>query len=52
MVFVVYVGDIFVIRDDLEEIECFKKQLAAEFEMKNFGIVKYFLTIEIAQSEE
>ncbi|XP_058084056.1 uncharacterized protein LOC131231771 [Magnolia sinica] len=36
-------------RDDKEEITKLQKQLAAEFEMKNLGGLKYFLGIDVAR---
>lgn len=37
--------------DDLEEIAKLQEQLAAEFEMKNLGGLKYFLGIKVAKSK-
>ncbi|XP_022869604.1 uncharacterized protein LOC111389002 [Olea europaea var. sylvestris] len=48
---IVYVDDMIIIGDDSEEISCLQKQLAAEFEMKNLGGLKYFLGIEVARSK-
>lgn len=41
----VYVDDIIVIGDDIKEIEKFKRCLMKEFEIKELGKVKYFLSI-------
>lgn len=49
-----YVDDIIVTRDDVEENEMnrLKKALAAEFEIKDLGSLRYFLGMEIAQSKK
>lgn len=47
----VYVDDIIVIRNDLEEREALRCQLANEFEIKDLGKLKYFLGIEVAYSK-
>ena len=46
----VYVDDIVVIGDDLKENEELRKYLIEEFEIKELGMLKYFLSIEVAQS--
>ena len=38
--------------DDTEKIAKLQKQMATEFEMKNLGLLKYFLGIEVARSEQ
>ena len=48
----VYVYDIAVTRDDLEEMEKLKKKLANAFEIKDLGRLKYFLGIEVAHSKK
>ena len=40
-----------LIGDDFEEMEKLKKQLTAEFEIKDLGALKYFLGIELACSK-
>lgn len=46
---IVYVDDIIITGDDVEEMSQLQKQLATEFEMKNLGGLKYFLGIEVAR---
>ena len=46
----VYVDDIVVIGDDLKENEELRKYLIEEFEIKELGMLKYFLSIKVAQS--
>lgn len=48
---IVYVDDIIVTEDDLEEIRKLKKKLAEEFEIRNLRKLKYFLGIEVAYSK-
>lgn len=49
---IVYVDDIIVTGNDLSEIGRLKNKLAAEFEIKELGKLKYFLGIEVAYSKE
>ena len=46
----VYVDDIVITGDDVEEIQRLKNRLRKEFEVKDLGQLKYFLGIEIARS--
>ena len=46
-IFIVYVNDIIVTRDDHEEIQDLKDKLAKEFKIKDLGSLRYFLGIEI-----
>ncbi|XP_020249231.1 uncharacterized protein LOC109826619 [Asparagus officinalis] len=48
----VYVDDIVITGDDVEEILRLKKRLGEEFEVKDLGQLKYFLGIEIARSRK
>ena len=41
-----------IIGNDTEEVVKLQKQLAAKFEMKSLGGLKYFLGIEVAQSKQ
>ena len=49
-VLAVYVDDIIITGDDEAEIECLKKNLSKQFEVKDLGQLRYFLGIEIARS--
>jgi hypothetical protein len=48
---IVYVDDIVLIGNDDGEIQNSKHRLANEFEIKDFGNLKYFLSIEVARSK-
>ncbi|TQD71560.1 hypothetical protein C1H46_042906, partial [Malus baccata] len=48
---IVYVDDMVVTGNDVEEIQKLQKYLAKEFEMKDLGTLKYFLGIEVARSK-
>ena len=47
---IVYVDDMVVTENDSSEITALQKKLAAEFELKDLGNLKYFLGIEVARS--
>jgi hypothetical protein len=47
---IVYVDDIVITGDDVEEIKCLKENLGRAFEVKDLGPLRYFLGIEIARS--
>lgn len=49
---IVYVDDMIITGNDVEEISMLQKQLSVEFEMKNLGGLKYFLGIEVARSRK
>ncbi|KAK9065205.1 hypothetical protein SSX86_016588 [Deinandra increscens subsp. villosa] len=49
---IIYVDDMIVTGDDGDEILQLKKNLSAEFEMKNLGRLKYFLGIEVLRSQQ
>ncbi|CAN1305751.1 Copia protein [Linum perenne] len=51
-ILIVYVDDIIITGDDYTEIADLKKKLAAEFEIKDLGHLKYFLGMEIARSKD
>ncbi|CAL5358524.1 unnamed protein product [Camellia sinensis] len=49
---IVYVDDIVLTGDDVEEVPRLKEYLANEFEIKDLGKLKYFLGIEVARSKD
>ena len=51
-VLIIYVDDMIITGNDKEEITKLQEYLAAEFEMKNLGGLKYFLGIEVVRSSE
>ena len=48
MILLLYVDDLFFTGEDKPIIEC-KNNLAAEFEMKDLGMMIYFLSFEVWQ---
>lgn len=46
LILVLYVDDLFLTRSEPLMIEC-KKDLASEFEMKDIGMIYYFLGLEV-----
>ena len=48
----IYVDDIILTCDDLDELSRLKERLAKEFEIKNLSVLKYFLGMEFARSKE
>jgi hypothetical protein len=49
IILLLYVDDLFLTREEKLIIDC-KKKLAAEFEMKDLGLMHYFLGLEVWQS--
>ena len=49
---IVYIDDIVVTGDDLEEIGKLKEKLKKEFQIKDLERFKYFLSIKVAQLNE
>ncbi|RVW13780.1 Retrovirus-related Pol polyprotein from transposon RE1 [Vitis vinifera] len=49
---IVYVDDMVVTGNDLEERKALQNYLSREFEMKDLGPLKYFLGIEVSRSSE
>jgi hypothetical protein len=43
---IIYVDDMIITWDDMEEISRLQEQLTTEFEMKNLGELKYFLALK------
>ena len=48
---IIYVDDMIITGDDVEEIQMLKENLFKEFEMKDLGALKYFLRIEVLRSQ-
>ncbi|PRQ27705.1 putative linoleate 9S-lipoxygenase [Rosa chinensis] len=51
-VLIIYVDDMVVTGNDLEEIKKLQSALSVEFEMKDLGSLKYFLGIEVARGKD
>ena len=51
-VLIVYVDDIIITGNHIEEINSMKRMLAKEFEVKDLGTLKYFLGMEFARSKK
>lgn len=48
LILILYVDDLLITREE-QLINQFKKDLAFEFEMKDLGILHYFLSLEVHQ---
>ena len=46
----VYVDDFIIIGGDMEVLEWFKKEMSKNFEMSDFGVLSYYLGIEVQQN--
>jgi hypothetical protein len=51
VILLLYVDDLFLTGEEKLIVEC-KKRLASEFEMKDLGLMHYFLGLEVWQSPE
>ena len=51
-ILIVYVDEIILTGDDIDELERLKKRLAKDFEIKDLGMLKYFLGEEFARSKK
>ncbi|RVX07414.1 Retrovirus-related Pol polyprotein from transposon RE1 [Vitis vinifera] len=51
-ILIVYVDDIILSGNDMEELQNLKKYLSEEFEVKDLGNLKYFLGMEVARSRK
>ena len=51
LILVLYVDDLFLIENEKCIIWC-KKKLASEFEMKDLGLMHYFLGLEVWQRQK
>ncbi|XP_044478603.1 uncharacterized mitochondrial protein AtMg00810-like isoform X1 [Mangifera indica] len=51
-ILIVYINDIILTGDDSEELVNIKKKLARDFEIKDLGLLKYFLGMEFARSRK
>ena len=51
-ILIVYVDDIILTRDHVNELEKLKAFLAKEFETKDLGVLKYFLDMEFTRSKK
>lgn len=51
-ILITYVDDIILIVDDEEEISQLKSTLVKEFEIQGLGALRYFLDVEVAQSNK
>lgn len=52
MVILVYVDDLILAIDDMNAINPTKKLLSSHFQMKDMGILRYFLSIKVDHCEE
>lgn len=49
---IVYVDDIVLIEDDINEMARVKEKLATNFEIKDLGSLRYFLGMKVARSKK
>ena len=51
-ILIVYVDDMILTGDDIDELERLEKKVAKDFEIKDLGTLKYFLGMEFPRSKE
>ena len=51
VILLLYVDDLFLIGNEKQIVEC-KKKLTEEFEMKDLGLMHYFLGLEVWKNPE
>jgi hypothetical protein len=51
VILLLYVDDLFLIEEEKLIVEC-KRRFASKFEMKDLGLMHYFLGLEVWQSPE
>lgn len=51
-ILIVYIDDLILTSNDEIEMERLKRNLAADFEIKDLGPLKYFLGMEVARSKK
>jgi Reverse transcriptase (RNA-dependent DNA polymerase) len=51
-IILIYVDDIIIIENNQEEIKMVKSKLKEKIDIKDLGLLKYFLRIEIAHSSK
>ena len=49
---IVYVDDMIITGNDVEEIEQLKQRLSADFDIRSLGTLSYFIGIEVAHSKK
>ena len=52
VVLIIYIDDIIVTSNNVDEIKRLKEVLAKAFEIKDLGILRYFLGIEVVRSSK
>lgn len=52
VILIVYMDDIILIEDDMNELEKLKAFLAREFILKDLRVLKYFLSTEFVRSRD
>ena len=52
VIILVYVGDLIIIGDYSEEIQRTRENLSVRFQIKDFGVLKHFLGLEVERTKE